>query len=89
MKLQHWPEAAEHTDTCRAALVAWRIRNGGLPAVNDLAAFPCCCADSGGTRKPWRLADEPVQHPSWCVVREWPHPWTECTITIMVPREPR
>jgi hypothetical protein len=78
------PAASEHTDVCRALLFQWRLRNAGLPAVNDVAKFPCGCGETGGTHKPWRLA--PTEHPAWCIV-EGVHPWTECTITPMVPKE--
>jgi hypothetical protein len=78
------PDASAHTDACRALLFAWRLRNVGLPAVNDLGKFPCGCAETGGQRKPWRLKATP--HPSWCVV-PGEHAWTECTITVMVPKE--
>lgn len=83
---QHYqsPAVSEHTDHCRALLFAWRMRNVGLPAVDDVSKFPCGCQETGGQRKPWRLVTTP--HPGWCVVTGV-HPWTECTITVMVPKE--
>jgi len=78
------PAASEHTDDCRVLLFQWRMRNGGLAAVNDVGHFPCSCAETGGEAKPWRLV--PMDHPGWCVVAG-DHPWTECTITEMVPKE--
>lgn len=83
---QHYqaPAASEHTDVCRVLLFHWRMRNAGLPAINDVARFPCSCAETGGTPKPWRLA--PTEHPDWCVI-EGEHSWTECAITPMVPKE--
>jgi hypothetical protein len=79
------PAASEHTDGCRGFLFAWRMRNAGLPVVNDETRFPCACGEfDSGTKKPWRLI--PADHPTWCVV-DGPHPWTECTLTPMVPKE--
>lgn len=78
------PQAEEHTAACRALLFAWRLRNTGLPAVNDVTRFPCACAETGGEKKPWRLVE--TAHPAWCVV-EGLHPWTSCTITQMTTKE--
>jgi len=80
------PAASEHSDACRGLLFNWRLRNAGLPAVNDVDRFPCYCAQplSGDRKNPWRLV--PADHPTWCVI-EGEHPWTECTITPMVPKE--
>lgn len=78
------PAVSEHTDACRVLLFAWRMRNVGLPVVNDVGKFPCGCSETGGQRKPWRTVAQP--HPTWCVV-DGAHPWTECTITPMVPKE--
>jgi hypothetical protein len=78
------PAASAHTDACRVLLFNWRLRNAGLPAVNDVAAFPCGCDTTGGAKTPWRLED--ADHPGWCVV-PGEHAWTECTITQMIPKE--
>lgn len=78
------PAASEHTDACRALLFQWRLRNAGLPATSDVAAFPCSCGETGGQKRPWRLVA--AEHPAWCVV-DGAHPWTECTITKMIRKE--
>ncbi len=78
------PAASEHTDDCRVLLFRWRLKNAGLPVINDVSKWPCSCAETGGRWRDWRL--EVTDHPAWCVV-PGEHPWTECTITPMVPKE--
>ena len=78
------PAASEHSDACRVMLFNWRLRNAGLPAIDDVERFPCNCPPDAPAR-PWRLV--PVDHPAWCVTEGQNHAWTACTITPMVPRE--
>lgn len=76
--LQAWPWAEQHEDLCRVLLWQWRI---GHPAdANHHERFPCTCTPA----RPWTMRE--IEHPAWCVL-ELAHPWHECALAHLVPRD--